>query len=588
MTRPLGASGHETARPALAWAPLLGVAAARLAVPLLSTGLAPIGYTADELYYLACADHPAWGYVDHPPFSVAVLAAVRGVLGDSLLALRIVPALCEALAVLVTASLARELGGGRSAQVVAALAMAVAPMALAIGLPYSMNPLEHLLWPLAALVLARLQNGASAREWLVLGLLLGVALLNKLSTLWLGVGLAVGLLASPARFWLGTRWPWLAGALALACLAPHVAWQVANEWPTLEFVRNNATGREGIDAAVVMGSPAAFAASQLVAMGVFASPLWLLGLVQLFRAPAHRTHRVLGWMFAVTFALVALSGRCSVYYLVGAFPIVFAAGGVAVEQLARRRLLDAAAGGDLVVIDDRLLAPHVADQRRALRLLGVVQAALVDHRHGQPQPLGEVPGDLAGAGIGGHHDVVGQALLLEVPLQDRRRQQLVGGLAEEPQDLRGVQGHGQHAVGPGAFQQVSHQPGGDRDARLVFLVAARIGKVRQHRRDSRCRRKFQGVYQDQQLDDVIGQGRRGRLDDEHVAAPDVLLDLHLDVFVGEPDDFAPPQGHARLAGDGSGQGRVTAAGKDLQGSTHGRTGLTRVPRANAQVALRRG
>jgi hypothetical protein len=351
MTRPLGASGHETARPALAWAPLLGVAAARLAVPLLSTGLAPIGYTADELYYLACADHPAWGYVDHPPFSVAVLAAVRGVLGDSLLALRIVPALCEALAVLVTASLARELGGGRSAQVVAALAMAVAPMALAIGLPYSMNPLEHLLWPLAALVLARLQNGASAREWLVLGLLLGVALLNKLSTLWLGVGLAVGLLASPARFWLGTRWPWLAGALALACLAPHVAWQVANEWPTLEFVRNNATGREGIDAAVVMGSPGAFAASQLVAMGVFASPLWLLGLVQLFRAPAHRTHRVLGWMFAVTFALVALSGRGSVYYLVGAFPIVFAAGGVAVEQLARRRLrrLPAAACTALVV-----------------------------------------------------------------------------------------------------------------------------------------------------------------------------------------------------------------------------------------------
>jgi hypothetical protein len=373
MTNPLG---QGTARPALVLAPLLWIASVRFAVPVLSTWLAPIGYTADELYYLACADHLAWGYVDHPPFSVAVLAAVRGLLGDSLLALRIVPALCEALAVLVTAALARELGGGRSAQVVAGLAMATTPMALAMGLPFSMNPLEHLLWPLVALVLARLQNGADASGWLWLGLLLGIALLNKLSTLWLGVGLAAGLLASPARSWLGTRWPWLAAAIAAAGLAPHIAWQVANCWPTLEFVRNNATGREGIDAAVVMGSPWLFAASQLIAMGPLASPLWLLGLVHLFRAPALRAQRVLGWMFAVTFAVVALSGRGSIYYLVGAFPIVFAAGGVAVEQLARQRFrrLPAAACVALVV-PGVVLLPFVAPLVGVDRYLELARAA---------------------------------------------------------------------------------------------------------------------------------------------------------------------------------------------------------------------
>ena len=330
-------SGSEATRAALAWGPLLWVAAVRLAVPAASTLFAPIGYTPDELYYLACADHLEWGYVDHPPLSIAVLAAIRLVLGDSLLALRAVPALCEALAVVVTASLARELGGGRQAQLVAALAMAAAPIALAIGLPYSMNPIEHLLWPLAALVLARIQNGADAKWWLALGLLLGIALENKLSTLWLGVGLAVGLSVSPARAWLGTRWPWLAGGIAVAILAPHIAWQAANEWPTLEFVRNNAVGREGIDGAVVMRSPWTFAVSQLAVMGPLAAPLWLLGLMHLLRAPALRDHRVLGWTFAVVFALLALSGRASIYYLVGAFPIVFAAGGVAVEQLARKR-----------------------------------------------------------------------------------------------------------------------------------------------------------------------------------------------------------------------------------------------------------
>ena len=324
-------------QPALAWGPLLWIAAVRFAVPLGSTLFAPIGYTADEFYYLACADHLAWGYVDHPPLSIGVLAAIRHLFGDSLLALRALPGLCESLAVLVTAALAREFGGGRRAQILAALAWATAPMALAIGLPFSMNPLEHLLWPLAALVLARIQNGAGPRWWIVLGLLLGLALENKTSTLWLGVGLAAGMAATPARAWLATRWPWLAAGLAIAVLAPHIVWQVANGWPLLEFVRNNAVGREGLDAAAVIESPWIFAISQLFVMGPVAAPLWLWGLAYLLHAPESRDHRVLGWAFAVVFVLLALSGRGGIYYLVGAFPIVFAAGGVAIEQFTRNR-----------------------------------------------------------------------------------------------------------------------------------------------------------------------------------------------------------------------------------------------------------
>jgi len=354
----------------------LWIAAIRFAVAIASTLLAPIGYTADELYYLACADHLAWGYVDHPSLSIAVLAAVRYVLGDSLLALRVAPALFEGLAVLVTALLAREFGGGRYAQVIAALAMAVMPMTLVIGLPFSMNPIEHLLWPLAALTLARLQNGADARWWLALGLLLGVALENKLSTLWLGAGLAVGLLVSPARAWLKTPWPWLAGGIAIAGLAPYIAWQVANDWPTLEFIRNNAVGREGIDAAVVMRSPWAFALSQLVVIGPLAAPLWILGLVHLLRSPALRNHRVLGWTFVVAFAFVALSGRASIYYLVGIFPIVIAAGGVAFEEFARhrsRRLF--AAVCTALAVQGLILLPFLAPVIDTERYLALAQGA---------------------------------------------------------------------------------------------------------------------------------------------------------------------------------------------------------------------
>jgi 4-amino-4-deoxy-L-arabinose transferase-like glycosyltransferase len=365
---------------------VLALAALRFLLPLLSTILVPLGYSADELYYLACADHLAWGYVDHPPLSVALLAASRALLGDSLLAIRLLPSLCEAAAPIVTAALARELGGGGRAQLLSALAVAVSPSGLAIGFGYSMNPIEHLLWPLAALCLARLQNGGDPRIWLVLGGLLGLGLLNKLSTLWFGLGLVVGLAASPARRWLVTPWPWVAAALAAMLFAPHVLWQVSNDWPTVEFVRNNATGRVGADAAIVMHSPLAFAASQLVFMGPVAAPLWLAGLASFFFSARLRRHRNLAWIFVTVFGLLAVSGRGTIYYLTGAFPILFAAGGVALERLAtgrRRRLVTGAAlalglqGVALLPVCLPLASPE-----RYLAIAGRVRSALgVD-----PQP----------------------------------------------------------------------------------------------------------------------------------------------------------------------------------------------------------
>ena len=103
-------------------------------------------------------------------------------------------------------------------------------------------------------------------------------------------------------------------------------------------MRNNATARVGIDADVLMASPWAFAASQLGALGPLAAPLWIFGLSHLLCARTAREHSVLGWTFAVVFVLLAASGRGSIYYLIGAFPIVFAAGGVATERLARKRV----------------------------------------------------------------------------------------------------------------------------------------------------------------------------------------------------------------------------------------------------------
>ena len=170
-------------RAPLAWSLLIGLALVRMALYLFSSGPLAYGYMSDELYYLEGADRLAWGYVDHPPLSLALLKLVRGVLGDSLLALRLAPALAGCGTLILTASLARELGGGRTAQGLAALAALVAPVYLALTGFYSMNAFEPLLWTAAALLVARIINGADARYWLLLGAVLGLSLLNKISTL---------------------------------------------------------------------------------------------------------------------------------------------------------------------------------------------------------------------------------------------------------------------------------------------------------------------------------------------------------------------------------------------------------------------
>jgi hypothetical protein len=162
---------------------------------------------------------------------------VHAVLGDSLFALHLLPALAACVNWLLLALLARELGGGRAAQTVAAVAGFSAPVYQAVAGFYSMNAFEPALGTACAWLFARIANGAGTRTWCLLGVALGIGLLNKISMLWLGFGLGLGLLFTPARGWLATPGPWLAAAIALALFAPHLAWQHEHGWPTLEFIR---------------------------------------------------------------------------------------------------------------------------------------------------------------------------------------------------------------------------------------------------------------------------------------------------------------------------------------------------------------
>jgi len=253
--------------------------------------------------------------------------------------------------VVLTGRIARELGGGRLAQALAALAAIVTPVFLGTDHFYSMNSFDILFWTLAAWIALRIFASGSPRHWLLLGVVLGLGLLNKISVMWLIAGLGAGILVSPQRAMLRNRWPWIAAGIALLLFAPHVAWQIGHGWPTLEFMRN-ATGEK-----MRAVSPAAFFGGQILSMNPVTLPLWLGGLFWLLFSRAGRAGRPLAVMYLVVAAFLMAGGRSRASYLAPAYVALFAAGAIAFENLtaAEPRALRAVAVALLIAMGAVLL-----------------------------------------------------------------------------------------------------------------------------------------------------------------------------------------------------------------------------------------
>jgi hypothetical protein len=303
------------------------------------------GYERDELYFIACAKRLAWGYVDHPPF-VPVIARLSGaVFDDSLLGLRLFPVLALTAALLLTGLMAHRLGGGRFAQGLAALAFLIAPIYLRFGTFLNIPSFEVLYWSLLAFLLIVLLQEDRPKLWLWIGLVVGLGLLNKHSMLLFGFALAAGLLLSPARKYIGSRWLWLGGAIALLIFLPNLIWQMEHGFPTLEFLRS--LNRD------VMGEVSAgdFLLGQVLYMHPLLVPIWGAGLGWYLFSSDGRPYRLLGWIFLVTLTVLVVANS-KVYYLAPAFPMLLAAGAVATEGWLARiqaRWLRAAIPGLLAV-----------------------------------------------------------------------------------------------------------------------------------------------------------------------------------------------------------------------------------------------
>jgi 4-amino-4-deoxy-L-arabinose transferase-like glycosyltransferase len=219
------------------WPLILGLAAVKLAVHLYASGF--YHYFRDELYYIACGHHLAWGYVDHSPL-VAIYARIGEWLshGLGLRGFRLLATLAGTGRIVLTGVIAARLGGNRVAQALACTAVLFAPIYLGLDSFLSMNVFEHLFWLGCILVLIELANGGNEKLWLVFGVLAGVGLENKHSMVFLGFAVAVGLVLTPLRRSLLRPWIYAGGAIALLLFLPNLLWQWQHGFPTLELLEN--------------------------------------------------------------------------------------------------------------------------------------------------------------------------------------------------------------------------------------------------------------------------------------------------------------------------------------------------------------
>jgi len=279
------------------------------------------GIFTDELYYIACGNHLQFGYVDHPAVA-PLLTRISMLLSKSLTVLRFFPALAGSLTILLAALISRELGGSRFA---AALSSSTILFGIVFWIMFgtlSVNAFDILFVTLTVYLFIKALESNSLKYWIAFGLSAGIGLNTKLTMLSYGLGLLIGLICTGMRMLFLSKNIWIGGFIAFVLFLPFLFWQSANNWPTLEFIRNISIGKN-LDV-----SPMMFIFQLALSLNLFSFPLWIGGLYYLYAKRESATKRVLAIASSI-FLLILLFTNSKSYYALPAMPLLLSAGSTA-------------------------------------------------------------------------------------------------------------------------------------------------------------------------------------------------------------------------------------------------------------------
>ncbi|MBN1398976.1 MAG: glycosyltransferase family 39 protein [Bacteroidetes bacterium] len=312
---------------------ILFFAVAKFLLQLIALFQPEYGLFRDELYYLACARHLDWGFVDHPPLSIAVLWTWTAVAGDSLVSLRIISALISTIPVALTGLITRQLGGEWKAQALACLAVLFAPMQIGVASFYSMNIIEYALMLLLVWMLLRIIIEQKSSLWIPFGILLGIGIMNKHTFAVLAGFILIGLLFTPSRKEFLKKDFWIGIGAAFLIVLPNFIWQVSNNFLSLEFYKNASELKN------VSTPPVKIIFDQLLLNNPSSAFMWLAGLVWLLLAKERKEHRMLGIAFLFMLAMMTAAQSNRPDRIALFVPVLIAGGAVVWESLNVRRFM---------------------------------------------------------------------------------------------------------------------------------------------------------------------------------------------------------------------------------------------------------
>lgn len=304
----------------------MGVAALILHIIVMAQPGGGYGIFRDELYYLACAKHLDWGYVDQPPFSIWVLHVWVKIFGDSVFSIRFVPTVFHSLTVFFVGAMVIRLNGGRYAQFLACLC-SFSLINLAMTSYYSMNAIDIFIWTLTCYIIILIIEEQKARLWVWLGIVLGIGLLNKIGVLFLGTGVFLGLILTSQRKWLATPWPYVAGLIAGLLFLPYIIWNAQHDWAHLEFIRNASGGK------YAKLDPLDFLQGQILLQNPVALLIWIPGLLALLFHPFFRPYRWLAFLYIGPFLVLILNKTSKAEYLAPAYGVLWTGGAIYWERI---------------------------------------------------------------------------------------------------------------------------------------------------------------------------------------------------------------------------------------------------------------
>jgi 4-amino-4-deoxy-L-arabinose transferase-like glycosyltransferase len=290
------------------------------------------GYQRDEFYYVACGHHLSWGYVDHPPLTPVMANVSVWLFGDTLFALRFFPALAGALTVLITGLVTRELGGNRFAQVAAVVSTMMAPLFIAANGLLMPISVDILVWTFSSYLVLRIIKYQDSRLWALVGLTVGVGLLNKYNVVFFAVALVAGLIAVGPRRIFRSGWFWTGSLVAFLVVLPNLLWQAHHGWATIEFLHN--MNRNVISKI----SRPMFLVWQVLFLNPCGLPLWLAGLYFYIGTAEGKPYKVFAFIFLAILAFLLIADGKH-YYLGAAYPMLFAAAPLGVMRLVRQHRL---------------------------------------------------------------------------------------------------------------------------------------------------------------------------------------------------------------------------------------------------------